>query len=374
MDTAAQCLVLLGVPGLGSAGLVQLIERCGSPGAVLATPAQTLAEWGLSADACRWLARPDLASVEKDLALLRRLGARVIPLGDPLYPRLLGEIPGPPMALFVRGDAGCLGERQLAIVGSRSPSPAGRETARELAFSASKTGLVITSGLARGIDAAAHRGALDAGGRTIAVMATGPERIYPAAHRRLAEHIVENGALVSEFPPGVPPRRGHFPSRNRIISGLSLGTLVVEAAMRSGSLITARLAGEQGREVLAVPGSINNPVARGCHRLIRDGARLVESIADVLEELGFMAGARAKETPAGSGQQPHGMDADEAGMLDFMGFDPAHPDELIARSGLTADAVSSILFSLELQGIIEPVPGGAFVRVSKRPLNERKRT
>lgn len=374
MDAVAEWLVLLGVPGLGSTGLRRLLERCGSPAAVLATPDQTLIEWGLSREGCRWLKHPDLSAIERDLAILQGLGAQVITLNDPLYPGLLKEIPGPPLLLFVRGDPGCLGERQLAIVGSRNPSPAGRETALELAFSASKSGLVVTSGLARGIDAAAHRGALDAGGPTIAVMATGPERIYPTIHRELAEHILEHGALVSEFPPGVVPRRRNFPSRNRIISGLAQGTLVVEAAIRSGSLITARLAGEQGREVLAVPGSVHNPMARGCHRLIRDGARLVETIADVLEELGFLVRSGAPQPPSTEADNPASMSQDDLGLLESMGFDPAHPDQLIARSGLTADAVCSILFSLELQGIIEPVPGGAFVRVSKRPLNERKRT
>jgi len=374
MDAIAQWLVLLGAPGLGSTALIQLLERCGTPRAILATPTRTLASWGIPPATCQWLRHPDLAPVERDLALLRQLSARVIPISDPLYPALLKEISGPPLVLFVRGDAGCLASRQLAIVGSRQASPAGKETARELAFSASKAGLVITSGLARGIDGAAHRGALDANGKTIAVMASGPERIYPAVHRQLAEHIIENGALVSEFPPGVAPRRAHFPSRNRIISGLSAGTLVVEAAVRSGSLITARLAGEQGREVMAVPGSIHSPTARGCHRLIRDGARLVESISDVLEELGFLVrnGPAAATTPAHNCFD--GLGAEEKTLLDFMGFDPASPDQLITRSGLTADAVCSILFSLELQGIIEPVSGGTFVRVSKRSLNERKRT
>lgn len=314
-----------------------------------------------------------MARVEADLKVLREVGADLVHIQDDRYPPWLRQIPDPPVVLFVRGDARCLGQRQLAIVGSRNASPAGRETARELAFSASKAGLIVTSGLARGIDRAAHEGALAADGKTVAVMGTGPERIYPAGNRDLAEHIISSGALVTEFTPATRPIRSNFPRRNRIISGLSLGTLVVEAAHRSGSLITARLSGEQGREVLAVPGSIHNPLTRGCHRLIRDGARLVESISDVLEELGFLS---LEATPPARAEAPQGTlpeNPQALAVLNEFGFDPATPDQLVSRSGLTADSVCSILFSLELQGYIQPVPGGAFVRSSKRLPDERKR-
>lgn len=374
MDRTARWLALLATPGVGPVTLRRLIGRVGSPAQLLAMRPRALDKLGLPAAARAWLLRPDLSLVNAQRATLERTGGRLFGIGDDQYPAILKEIPDAPLALFLRGDPRCLGERQLAIVGSRNPSPAGRETAAELAFAACKAGFVVTSGLAAGIDSAAHRGALEAGGKTVAVMGTGPERIYPSSNRKLAEHILQSGALVTEFPPGVGPHRQNFPRRNRIISGLSLGTLVVEAAIRSGSLITARLAGEQGREVLAVPGSVHNPVARGCHRLIREGARLVESIEDVLEELGFLALREANTALQTGSPKPGCCTGEELQLLKSIGFDPVFPDQLVLRSGLTADAVCSILFSLEIKGIVESTPGGAFVRVSKRPVHERKRT
>lgn len=374
MDAATRWLALLATPGLGPRTLARLIERAGSAQQLLETPPATLAAWGLPARSRRWLERPDRRLLHEQRERLRELGARVIGLTDPGYPAQLRALAGAPLALFVRGRLPDPAQPQLAIVGSRNPSPAGRETARELAYSASKAGLVVTSGLAAGIDAAAHEGALAAEGPTVGVMATGPGRIYPAANRRLAEHILESGALVTEFSPGTAPRRQNFPRRNRIISGLTRGTLVVEAAPGSGSLITARLAAEQGRDVLAVPGSVHNPLSRGCHRLIRDGARLVETIEDVLEELGFLA-LKPLPPPAPVGPDaPEGLGPEAQALLEQLGHDPVFPNELVRRSGLTAEAVCSILFSLEINGLIEPTPGGAFVRVSKRPVNERKRS
>lgn len=374
MDPITRWLVLLATPRLGAISLRRLIKRAGSPEQLLAMTPAALARWGVPASARRWLRKPDLSRISDQVDALVRAGVHTLSMTDPDYPPLLGEIADPPLVLFVRGDPAFLKSRQLAIVGSRHPSPAGRETARELAFAASKAGFTVTSGLASGIDAAAHRGALDAQGATLAVMGTGPERIYPAGNRRLAEHIVAGGALVTEFPPGMAPHRQNFPRRNRIISGLSLGTLVVEAAPGSGSLITAGLAAEQGRDVLAVPGSVHNPLARGCHRLIRDGARLVETIEDVLDELGFLALRRPPSPPSTPMEPVLPEGAAERQLLDFIGHDPVFPDQLVRRSGLTADAVCSILFSLEIKGIIEPTPGGAFVRVSKRPVDERKRS
>ncbi|NNF51597.1 MAG: DNA-protecting protein DprA [Gammaproteobacteria bacterium] len=374
MDSTSRWLTLVATPGLGPITLKRLIQRAGSPDRLLRAPVDQLTNWGLPTAARAWLRRPNLARIAEQRAQLAEIGARLISLSDPAYPPLLKEIPDAPLVLFVRGDKSLLTGPQLAIVGSRNPSPGGRETAAELAFAACKAGFMITSGLATGIDAAAHKGALEAGGPTAAVMGTGPERIYPAAHRRLAEHILQCGVLLTEFPPGVGPQRQNFPRRNRIISGMSRGTLVVEAALASGSLITARLAGEQGREVLAVPGSVNNPVARGCHRLIREGARLVESIEDVLEELGFLALGQAPSSVSAAADSPELSDPESLQLLKFIGFDPVFPDQLVELSGLTADAVCSILFSLELKGIIESTPGGAFVRVSKRPFNERKRS
>jgi DNA processing protein len=228
----------------------------------------------------------DKTAFETELAWLSETGHHLVTWADTDYPPLLREIPAPPVVLYVIGDRQSLSHPQFAIVGSRNPTPMGRENAHAFAKTLAGAGLTITSGLALGIDGAAHRGALDAGGKTIAVVGTGLDRVYPARHRDLAHAVVQQGALVSEFPLGTPPKSENFPVRNRIISGLSLGTLVVEAAVQSGSLITARLATEQGREVFAIPGSIHSPQARGCHALIRQGAKLVETAQDILEELG----------------------------------------------------------------------------------------
>jgi DNA processing protein len=249
------------------------------------------------------------------------------------------------------------------VVGTRHPTPAGKETARSFASQLSASGIVITSGLALGVDAEAHYGALLSKGQTIAVMGTGPDQIYPARHRELAYAIVENGALVSELPPGVPALAENFPRRNRIISGLSLGTLVVEAAARSGSLITAQLAAEQGREVFAIPGSIHNVMAKGCHRLIRQGAKLVETTADILEELGPLAtivsSTTAEELPVDLSE----LDEDLRDLLFHLGHGPVSVDWLVERCGLTAEAVSSMLLILELQGLVTAAPGGLYSRL-----------
>ncbi|MCG6872446.1 MAG: DNA-processing protein DprA, partial [Gammaproteobacteria bacterium] len=270
-------------------------------------------------------------------------------------------IPGAPLLLFAHGRRACLGAPALAMVGSRNPTPAGTETARAFASYLAGAGLLIVSGLALGIDAAAHSGALAAGGSTIAVLGTGVDRVYPASHHELAHRIAGSGLLLSELPLGSPPRRQHFPARNRLISGLSLGTLVVEASLRSGSLITARLAGEQGREVFAIPGSIHSPQSRGCHALIRQGAKLVETAADVLEELAPLAAV----TPMRAAEPARAAPTDEglARLLELMSFDPVNVDTLVERSGLTAAKVCSMLLTLELQGLVENCPGGTYIRL-----------
>lgn len=311
------------------------------------------------------LKKPDWQLVEQDLLWLASPDRYVLKLDDPRYPTLLKEIPDPPPLLFVQGDINCLQDWQLAIVGSRNPSASGRDSAFEFARYLASGGLHICSGLADGIDAAAHKGALAGGGKTIAVVGTGLDRVYPAKNRELAHQIAGQGAIVSEFPLGTPPLAENFPRRNRIISGLSLGTLVVEAALRSGSLITARMAMEQGREVFAMPGSIHNPLARGCHQLIREGVKLVETAEHILEELGAMAEfAQITELPTDSQQssRPVNDDAEYQQLFEHLGFDPIHIDELISRSGLTADVVSSMLLLLELQGEVESLPGGRYVR------------
>jgi DNA processing protein len=271
----------------------------------------------------------------------------------------LRELEDAPPLLFLRGEVTQLHNPQLAVVGSRNPSVIGRETAYDFCRSLADSGLVITSGLALGVDAAAHRGALAGGGQTVAVFGTGLDRVYPAAHRELAHDIVEQGGvLVSEYAPGTAPLPGNFPRRNRIISGLSLGTLVVEAALRSGSLITARLAVEQGREVFAIPGSIHNPLARGCHQLIRQGAKLVETAQDILEELAPQLKAAIAEPQGMTECGGEALDEEYQRLLACLHEAPSSVDQLVTRSGLTADAVSSMLLLLELQGYVVSTAGG----------------
>ncbi len=309
---------------------------------------------------------PDWNQVEQDLVWLSAEPNRhIITLHDKRYPELLKQIADPPSLLFAQGDVDLLSQWQIALVGSRNPSTSGSDTSYEFARYLAQGGITITSGLAMGIDAAAHKGALAVGGKTIAVVGTGLDRVYPAKHRSLAHDIAETGLIVSEFALGTPPRAENFPRRNRIISGLSLGTLVVEAAIRSGSLITARMAMEQAREVFAIPGSIHNPLARGCHKLIREGAKLVETANDILEELGALAGVQksAVENVEQHNDKPQELDKDYQNLLENLGYDPIQVDVLIERSGLTADVVSSMLLLLELQGQVESLPGGRYVRL-----------
>lgn len=350
--------------GIGSRYFRRLLERFGSPDRILGASRGELAELGIPRDAVESLKRQDIGAIEPSLQWLRQPDHRLVTFADDAYPELLKQIDDPPPLLYLVGDVDLLHQPQLAIVGSRNPTAGGLENAREFAHTLAGAGLCITSGLATGIDGAAHEGALRAG-ETLAILGTGPDRIYPAAHRDLAHRIAAKGLLVSEFPPGTPARAENFPRRNRIISALSLGTLVVEAAVRSGSLITARLAAEQGREVFAIPGSIHNPNARGCHALIRQGAKLVESARDILEELapllsGLLA-ADLQDQPAASSQiQP--PDPDYARLLEALGYDPVTADELIARTGLAAETVSSMLLLLELEGHVSSSPGGIYSR------------
>jgi DNA processing protein len=291
----------------------------------------------------------------------------LLPFTDPRYPRALWGMARSPIALYVAGCAEVLNDPQLSIVGSRNPTAAGRETAFSFAESLAACGLGITSGLAEGIDSAAHRGALAAQGVTVAVLGSGLDIVYPRINLALSEQIAVQGALISEFPLGTPPRRENFPQRNRIIASLSLGTLVVEAARRSGSLITARLAGDHNRELFAVPGSIHNPLSRGCHELIRQGAKLTESAADILTELNFSAFFEGLRCGSG-GLDPApgidaGMDKEHKILLDALGFDPADLDMLVARTGFKAEAVSSMMLILELEGHVQAAPGGRYSRV-----------
>ena len=271
---------LLRLPGIGPVSLLPLLAEGQDVRELLNNPPP-----GIPERLRQLLKHPDWQAADQDMNWLAQPDNHLLPVTDPRYPAQLKTIPDPPTALFVHGDPDMLSTPQIAMVGSRNPSSGGARTAHDFARHFAACGLAVTSGLAMGIDAACHQGALAANGITIAVTGTGLDRVYPASNRELAHQIVGRGALVSEFPPGTPPRPGHFPRRNRIIAGLSLGTLVVEAALKSGSLITAQQALEQSREVFAIPGSIHNPLARGCHLLIRQGAKLVETANDVLEEL-----------------------------------------------------------------------------------------
>ena len=295
-------------------------------------------------------------------AWLKQADHHRIRLGDAAYPELLAGIPGPPEQLYILGSPEVLHLPALAIVGSRNPTSGGARNAFEFARHLGRTGFCIVSGLAQGIDAAAHRGALAADAPTVAFLGHGIDRVYPAANHALAREIAERGALVSEFPLGTAPNRALFPQRNRLISGMSLGTLVVEAARRSGSLITARLAAEQGREVFAIPGSIHNPLTRGCHQLIRQGAKLVEAADDIVAELAPLAGhmLQAVDEEAIHPGATGGADEEYVKLLEALGHDPVSSDEIAERSGLTIDQVSSMLLILELEGKIEKLSGGRY--------------
>ncbi len=369
-ESLARWIAFIHLPGVGLRRRQEMLEQFGSIEAVFDASRGLLEKYLSGApQAVRAIADgPDSAGVEATLAWLAEPGHHLLTLLDRDYPPLLRQIPDPPLALYVLGDRACLSSPQLAVVGSRNPTPGGRENARAFARALAGAGLTITSGLALGIDGEAHRGALDAGGYTIAVTGTGLDRVYPPAHRELAHEIAGRGALVSEFALGSPPKAEHFPVRNRIISGLSFGTLTVEAAERSGSLITARLAGEQGREVFAIPGSIHSPLARGCHRLIRQGAKLVETAQDILEELAALASFTAIAAAGGaSGETPRPApaDAETQKVLAAFGHDAADVDQLVTRSGLTADVVSSILLRLELAALVAPCGGGRYQPITR---------
>ena len=355
-------LVLAGGPVLCRR---RLLERYGSSRLALAAGAAAWRAEGLDA---AQIARLQDDAIDDVLARTRRWlqvdGHHLIGWHDPDYPAPLRAMPSPPLALFVDGDPSLLWRPAVAVVGSRSPTSGGRDNAHAFARALASAGIVVVSGMARGVDAAAHEAALAIGsGTTVAVVGTGPDTVYPPGHDRLRDQLALQGAVVSEHPPGTPALRSHFPARNRILAGLSLGTLVVEAAERSGALITARQAGEAGREVFAIPGSIHNPKARGCHRLIRDGAALVETASEVIDALAPLAAdlanalrARLGETEsgviAGPGDTPLRLDADYQCLWEALGHDPTGMDQLVSRTRLTAAELSSMLLVMELDGLV----------------------
>ncbi len=359
-------LALVRAPGLGVRGILQLLEQFGSAEQIFDAAQRGASARQFKPAVLSYLRAPDWSPVIADLEWLAAAPHNhVLTLGDARYPHLLRQIADPPPVLFVRGAVDLLSRPQLAMVGSRNPSPQGEQNAFEFARALSGAGLIITSGMALGVDAQCHRGALAGGGATVAVMGTGLDRVYPKSHLDLAHDIAEHGALVSEFTPGTPPLKENFPRRNRIISGLSLGTLVVEAGVGSGSLITAREALEQGREVLAIPGSIHNPLARGCHALIRQGAKLVETAHDVLEEIRFSAALPLPAHAAARDELGLGKaDPDQGRVLDSLGHEPTSIDTIVHRTGLTADQVSSILLMLELSAQVKS-SGAHYFRVHR---------
>ena len=354
--------LILALAHIRVADLQSLLDLFGTVQAIVDQPRSRLAEAGLSDEKCAAITSPDQAAIDEALAWLDGDHHHLVAWGDESYPEIYTQIPGPPLVLYVNGDVDVLHLPALAIIGSRNPTQGGNRNAHNFAKYLASHGFAIVSGLAQGIDTAAHQGALDAGGRTIAFLGTGIDRVYPASNRKLAHTIADNGALVSEYPLGAAPERWHFPERNRLISGLSLGTLVVEAARRSGSLITARLAAEQGREVFALPGSIHNPLARGCHELIRQGAKLVETAGDILAELSPLAGHMLETTEETTTTEIAADNADDdyAELRKFLSHDPISIDELGKQSGLTIDQLSSMLLILELHGDVESLSGGRY--------------
>ncbi len=359
-DELAAWLRLLQTPGIGRETARRLLAACGSPAAVLRSDPQALRS--LAGKAVAESLRQAPADFKAHLEAVRRwlaggIERHVLTLDHPAWPPLLLQSADPPLLLYVEGDLAALSAPGLAVVGSRQPTPQGLDNARAFAAALAGAGLVVVSGLARGIDAAAHEGALHAGGRTVAVVGTGLDIVYPPTHAALARRIAAQGALVSEFPPGTAALPGNFPQRNRIIADLTQGTLVVEAALRSGSLITARLASEAGREVFAVPGSIHAVQSKGCHALIRQGATLVESAQDILDELRPGAATRPSvtSTPATG---PESADP----LLEALGEDPVTLDALMARTGDSADVLNARLLEFELAGHVSRLPGGMFQR------------
>jgi len=340
-------------PGVGNTSLIRLLTAFGSPEAVLASGRAALAAHLSRAQCDALLAEPDAAQLDAAHAWLAQPGNSLMTLADADYPKTLLEIADPPAMLYCKGQRSLLSQPCLGVVGSRNATPQGVRDAEAFAQALSDAGLTIVSGLALGIDAAAHRGGLAGAGSSVAIIGTGLDRIYPARNKALAHRLAENGLIVSEFALGTPPLPGHFPRRNRLISGLSRGVLVVEAAPNSGSLITARVATEQGREVFAIPGSIHSPLSRGCHALIKQGAKLVESAADILDELAW----QQRLTP------PVLREAPSDPVLDALDGAPTTPDTLAQRTGLTLDALSAKLLTLELDGRIASLPGGRYQKI-----------
>mgnify|MGYP006360351951 FL=1 len=400
LDELRYWLALYTIPRCGLTTVLTLLKTFLTPKEILLASREALLNAGASASLINYLHHPDWKSVELCLRWLEKPQRYILPWGDTRYPMLLREIPYPPLILFVTGELSVLQQRQLAIVGARYPSPTGLEIAYQFANELSERGFAITSGLARGIDGAAHQGALAANGTTIAVLGSGLDNIYPNCHQSLAQTILKKGGvLLSEFLPCSLPKAAHFPRRNRIISGLSLGVIVIEASLKSGSLITAAYALEQGREVFALPGSIRNSLSQGCHALLKEGATLIENCEDVVQGLSFLSNSISKRMVGNKAlfdkstkklvstvEQGHEfighnkgqdrvlnktdelnpaqrldiatLDSQDRKLVECLGFETTSLDTLIARTGLRVDKLLARLLTLELQGYISVVPGG----------------
>jgi DNA processing protein len=355
---AREWITLSLIPGLGGETYRRLLTAFGLPQQIFDTPVAQLREVVDGEIAARIADgdAPFADKLEMVLAWLQQPGNGLLTLADREYPATLLEIADPPPLLYVKGDATRLHQPCMAIVGSRHATPQGLATAESFAQALAEAGWCVVSGMALGIDGAAHRGALKGKAGTIAVVGTGLDVVYPARHRDLAHTIVGQGVMISEFALGTASIAGNFPRRNRIISGLARGVLVVEANLQSGSLITARLAAEQGRDVFAIPGSIHSPQSRGCHLLIKQGAKLVDSIHDILEELG--------SAPTSKMSAPTEVNHEGAPLLEHLGYDVVAVETLIQRSGLTSEQVSAMLLALELEGKVASLPGGRYQRIT----------
>ena len=346
------------IPGLGNESYRKLLSAFGDPEQIFATPYAALKQIVREPVARSISNGIDLASTCITNEWLAQPNNHVITLADADYPKALLQIPDPPPLLYLKGQRKLLNQASLSIVGSRNATPQGMKNAEAFALSLSNSSYCIVSGLALGIDAAAHRGGLNGNASSLAVVGTGLDIVYPARHRALAHELAEKGALLSEYPLGTPAIAGNFPKRNRIISGLTRGCLVVEAARQSGSLITARFAVEQGKEVFAIPGSIHSPLSKGCHDLIKQGAKLVECAQDIIEELGHPVSTASSPSDACTE-----ISSTDHPLLNHLGYETADIDSLAGRSGLTADRVCAMLLELELEGRVASLPGGLYQRI-----------
>ena len=358
-EALAHSLRLSLIPGVGPRLRQSLLDHFGSVDAVFEAPSEALRRVpGVGPKTAKAIARAlDEIDVEAEIEHCRQLGISLVARASDAYPSWLREIPDPPEVLFVRGQLEPRDRMAVAVVGTRHASPYGVQQARRLAGQLARCGLTIVSGLARGIDAAAHRSAIEAGGRTLAVLAGGLERIYPPEHAGLADEVTAAGALLSEMPPRFRPLAGMFPQRNRLISGLSLGVVVVEAATRSGALITARHACEQGREVFAVPGRVDSRTSRGCHRLLRDGAKLVETVDDILEEIAPMIESPASGEPALRSPAELNLNPVERSVLEAIDHEPTPIDSLVGATGLSMPRVLAAVSALEIRRLVRRMSG-----------------